>query len=232
MIDLYALTSPNVRKVFIMLEETGLPYKIVPVDVWKGEQFKPDFLRINPNHRIPVIVDHEGPGGKPYTVIESGAILMYLGDKARRFFPADTAARYEVVQWLMWQMGGVGPMFGQFTHFHSFAPAGNDYSKSRYATEVKRLYGVLNTRLGQRGFVGGDEYSIADMAVFPWTRNHATHGIKFDEHPNFARWYKAIDARPAVTRAMATADAIKSSRDVATDDDKDRFFGRGKYARA
>jgi GST-like protein len=232
MIELYALTSPNVRKVFIMLEEIGLPYKPIPVDVWKGEQYKPEFLCINPNNRIPVIVDHEGPGGKPYTVIESGAILMYLGDKTGQFFPTDTAKRYEVVQWLMWQMASVGPMFGQFTHFHNYAPPGNDYSRSRYTTEVKRLYGVLETRLGQKAHVGGDDYSIADMAVFPWTRNHATHGIKLVDHPNFARWYKAIESRPAVQRAMAKVDAIKSSKDVATDEDKDLFFGRGKYARA
>lgn len=232
MIDLYALTSPNVRKAFIMLEETALPYKIIPVDVWKGEQYNPDFLRINPNNRIPVIVDHEGPGGKPYKVIESGAILMYLADKTGRFFATDTAKRYEITQWLMWQMASVGPMFGQFSHFFNYAPPGQEYARSRYRTEVKRLYGVLETRLGPKGYVGGDEYSIADIAVFPWTKNHAAHGIRFEEHPNFARWYKEVASRPAVQRAVAKADSIKSGKDLASEEDKDRFFGRGKFARA
>ena len=169
MIDLYALTSPNVRKVYIMLEEVGLPYKEIFVDVWRGDNYAPEFGKVNPNRKIPVIVDHEGPGGRSFTVIESGAILMYLADKTGRLLPKETGSRYEVIQWLMLQVASVGPMFGQFTHFKNFAPAGNDYAMSRYQTEVRRLYEVLEERLGKSAYLGGAEYSIADIATFPWT---------------------------------------------------------------
>jgi GSH-dependent disulfide-bond oxidoreductase len=231
MIDFYTLTSPNVQKIFIMLEELKLPYNIIPVDVWKGDQFKPEFLKLNPNGKIPVIVDHEGPGGKPYTVIESGAILLYLADKSGRFLPADPARRYEVIQWLMIQLTGVGPMFGQLTHFKRYAPPGNDYSLSRYQTEVRRLYDVLDERLGKTTYLGGPDYSIADIATFPWTRNHDLQAVRFDDKPNLTRWFDAIAARPAVKRALAKVDAIKSSRDTAKPEDLDRFFGRGRFAR-
>jgi GST-like protein len=231
MIDFYALTSPNVRKVYIALEELELPYKEIFVDVWKGDNHDPEFRKINPNGKIPAIVDHEGPGGRPYTVIESGAILMYLADKTGRLLPKDLAARYEVIQWLMVQMAGVGPMFGQLTHFKNFAPAGNDYSLSRYQTEVLRLYELLEQRLGANAWLGGADYSIADIATFPWTANHKMQGVRLEEHPNLARWYNAIAARPAVQRAIKKVEAIKSSRETATAEDKDRFFGRGRYAR-
>jgi GST-like protein len=231
MIDFYALTSPNVRKVYIALEELELPYKEIFVDVWKGDNHDPEFRKINPNGKIPAIVDHEGPGGRPYTVIESGAILMYLADKTGRLLPKDLAARYEVIQWLMVQMAGVGPMFGQLTHFKNFAPAGNDYSLSRYQTEVLRLYELLEQRLGTNAWLGGADYSIADIATFPWTANHKMQGVRLEEHPNLARWYNAIAARPAVQRAIKKVEAIKSSRETATAEDKDRFFGRGRYAR-
>ena len=154
MIDFYVLTSPNVQKIFIMLEELGAPYRAIPVDVWKGEQFKPEFIALNPNAKIPVIVDHEGPDGKPYTVFESGAILLYLAEKFGRFLP-DNATRYDVIQWLMIQLTGVGPTFGQVTHFLRFAPPGNDYSKSRHMTEMLRLYELLERRLGQSPYLGG-----------------------------------------------------------------------------
>jgi GST-like protein len=232
MIDLYALTSPNVQKVFLMLEEIELPYHVIPVDVWKGEQFKPEFLRLNPNAKIPVIVDHEGPGGRPYTCFESGAILLYLAEKTGKLLPADTAKRFDVIQWLMVQMTGVGPMSGQLVHFKRFAPGGNDYSLSRYQTEVRRLYDVLEKRLGECAWLGGETYSIADVATFPWTRNHDTLGAKWDDHPNCARWFNAIAARPAVKRALAKVDAITSARDNAKPEDLDRFFGRGSFARA
>jgi GSH-dependent disulfide-bond oxidoreductase len=232
MIDFYTLTSPNAQKIYIALEELGLPYKEHFVDVWKGDQFKPEFLKINPNHKIPAIVDHEGPGGKPYTVFESGAILLYLAEKTGQFLPKDTAKKFEVMQWLMIQLTGVGPMFGQWTHFKMFAPAGSDYGMSRYTSEMKRLYGLLEERLGKTKFLGGDEYSIADIATFPWTRNHDNHGVKWDNNPNLARWFNAIAERPAVKAALAKVAAVKSTRDTASDDDKDRFFGRGKYARA
>jgi GST-like protein len=233
MIDLYALTSPNVQKIFIMLEEIGLPYNIIPVDVWAAEHYKPDFTLLNPNRKIPVIVDHDGPGGKPYTVFESGAILLYLAEKTGKFLPKDMAKKYEAMQWLMIQLTGVGPAFGQFTHFNSFAPKpGNEYSLNRYRTEMKRLYELLETRLGRAKFLGGDEYSVADIATFPWTRQHDVHGVKWEDNPNLARWFNGINERPAVKNAIAKVMALKSSRDTATEDNKDRFFGRGKYARA
>jgi GSH-dependent disulfide-bond oxidoreductase len=232
MIDLYALTSPNVQKIYIILEETKLPYKEHFVDVWKGEQYNPDFIKINPNSKIPAIVDHEGPGGKPYTVFESGAILLYLAEKTGKFLPKDMAKRYDVLQWSMFQFTNVGPMFGQFVHFKLFAPKDSTYSMTRYQTEVKRLYEVMEKRLAQAPYLGGDEYSIADIATFPWTRNHDMQGVKWEDNPNLARWFKAIDERPAVKAALAKIAVIKSNRETASEDQKDRFFNRGRYARA
>jgi GST-like protein len=234
MIDLYALTSPNVQKVYIMLEETKLPYKEHFVDVWKGEQYHPEFIKINPNSKIPAIIDHDGPGGRPYTLFESGAILMYLAEKAGKFLPTDMAKKYHVLQWLFVQTSSVGPMFGQFTHYKMFAPKDGDhaYSLARYQTEVKRLYEVLEKRLAHSPYLAGDEYTIADIATFPWTRNHDIQGVKWDDNPNLARWFKSIDGRPAVKAALAKVGAIKSNRETANDDQKDRFFNRGKYARA
>ena len=232
MIDFYGLTSPNVQKVFIMLEECGLPYKFIPVDVWASGQHAPDFAKLNPNRKIPVIVDHEGPGGKPYAAFESGAILMYLAEKTGKFLSKDMAKKYDAIQWLMIQVTGIGPAFGNFTHFNLFAPKPNDYAFSRYKSEMLRLYDLLETRLGQAKYLGGDEYSIADMATFPWTRQHQAHGVKIDQMPNFKRWFEAISARPAVKAMIAKQGDIKSSRETATDENKDRFFGRGQYARA
>jgi GST-like protein len=233
MIDFYALTSPNVQKIYIMLEECGLPYREHFVDVWKGDQFKDEFLEINPNGKIPTIVDHDGPGGKPYTVIESGAILLYLAEKTGRFLPADSAKRYEVIQWLMIQLTSIGPMFGQWNHFKLFAPkTGSDYSLARYTSELKRLYELLEERLGKVPYLGGRDYSIADIATFPWTRNHDAQGVTWDDRPNLARWFNAIGERPAVKAALAKVAVIKSNRETASEDDKDRFFGRGRYARA
>jgi GSH-dependent disulfide-bond oxidoreductase len=234
MIDLYALTSPNVQKIYIMLEETKLPYKEHFVDVWKGEQYNPEYIKINPNSKIPAIVDSEGPGGKPYTVVESGAILMYLAEKSGKFLSKDMAKKYDTLQWLFFQTSGIGPIFGQFTHFKMFAPkdTNNAYSMARYNTELKRLYEVMEQRLAKAPYLAGDEYSIADIATFPWTRNHDVQGVKWEDNPNLARWFKAIDERPAVKAALAKVGAIKSNRDTANDDQKDRFFNRGKYARA
>jgi GSH-dependent disulfide-bond oxidoreductase len=234
MIDLYALTSPNVQKIYIMLEETKLPYKEHFIDVWKGEQYSPDFTKINPNSKIPTIVDHEGPGGKPCTVFESGAILLYLAEKTGKFLPQDLAKKYDVLQWLMFQLTNVGPMFGQFTYFKLFAPKDKDNSlpMGRYQTEVKRLYEVMEKRLAHSPYLGGSDYSIADIATFPWTRNHDMQGVKWEDNPNLARWFKSIEERPAVKAALAKVGAIKSNRDTANDDQKDRFFNRGRYARA
>jgi GST-like protein len=234
MIDFYALTSPNVQKVFIMLEETGLEYRVIPVDVWAGKQFEESFRKINPNAKIPVIVDQQGPGGKPHTVFESGAILLYLAEKTGKYLPSDAAARSETIQWLFWQMATVGPMFGQKVHFTMFAPSGNDYSATRYKTEVRRLYDVLETRLTSSQYIGSNDYSIADMACFPWMRAYENHGATKSSHPNVARWAESVGARPAVKRMLEKIAALQSqsSREKATDDQKDRFFGRGKYAMA
>jgi GST-like protein len=231
MIDFYALTSPNAQKIYLMLEELELPYNEILVDVWKGDQFRPEFLALNPNAKIPVIVDHDGPDGRPYTVIESGAIMLYLADKTGRLLPSATKSRNDVIQWLMIQLTGVGPMFGQWTHFKNFAPVGSDYAMMRYHTEVGRLYELIEQRLASNAYLGGPDYSIADIATFPWTRNHDNHGVRWDDHPNLARWFNAIAERPAVRRALAKIGAIKSSRDSAKPDDLDRFFGRGSYAR-
>jgi GST-like protein len=232
MIDLYALTSPNVQKVFLALEELELPYNTKFIDVWKGEQFTPDFIKINPNSKIPAIVDHDGPGGKPYAVFESGAILLYLAEKTGKLLSKDPRKRFDAIQWLMVQLTGVGPTFGQWTHFTLFAPKDNEYSMSRYRTEMKRLYELLEKRLGEAPYLGGDEYSIADVATFPWMRNHDAQGVKWADNPNLARWFDAIAARPAVKRALDKVAQIKSAREVATDESKDRLFGRGRYARA
>ena len=234
MIDFYALTSPNVQKIYIMLEEAKLPYKEHFVDVWKGDQYNPDFIKINPNSKIPALVDSDGPGGKPITVFESGAILIYLAEKTGQFMPKDPAKRYDVLQWLFLQTSSIGPMFGQFTHFKMFAPKDKDnsYSMARYQTEVKRLYEVLEKRLAKSAYLAGDAYSVADIATFPWTRNHDIQGVKWEDNPNLARWFKSIDERPAVKAALARVAVIKSNRETANDDQKDRFFNRGRYARA
>ena len=202
MIDLYCLTSPNVQKIFIMLEELELPYRQKQVDVWKSEQYDPEFAKLNPNRRIPVIVDHDGPGGSPYTVFESGAILLYLADKHGRFLPQDTRAKYDTIQWLMIQLTGVGPMFGQAHHFRKFAPEPVPYAIERYSKEARRLYGVLDKRLGEAEHLAGD-YSIADMATYPWVARHEWQGVDLADFANVKRWYDAIGARPAVQRGMA-----------------------------
>jgi GST-like protein len=233
MIDFYALTSPNVQKVFLMLEEVELPYKVIPVDVWAGKQFEAEFKKLNPNAKIPVIVDHDSYGGKPHTVFESGAILLYLAEKTGKYLPKDPAARMDTIQWLFWQMATVGPMFGQKVHFTLFAPKGNEYSATRYKTEVLRLYDVLEARLGQSQYIGSIDYSIADMACFPWMRGYESHGATRASHPNVARWVDSVMARPATKRMLEKIAELqaKSSREKATDEQKDRFFGRGQYAR-
>jgi GSH-dependent disulfide-bond oxidoreductase len=230
MIDFYALTSPNVQKIFIMFEECGLPYNLKTVDVWKSEQFTNEFTAINPLQKVPAIVDHEGPGGKPYTVIESGAILLYLAEKSGKFLPKDPVKRYDTIQWLMVQMANVGPMFGQLVHFSRFAPAGQDYGIARYRTQVNKLFDLYDQRLAKQPYVAGDEYSIADMAAFPWLRNVALLGMDLGKRPHVKAWIDKLEARDAVKRALATVATIKSARDTAEDNAKDRFFARGKYA--
>lgn len=232
MIDFYALTSPNVQKIFVMLEECGLPYKEHFVDVWKGDQFTPEFTKVNPLQKIPAIVDSDGPAGQPYTVIESGAILLYLAEKTGKFIPHDPLKRNDVVQWLMVQMANLGPMSGQLVHFSKFAPAGNDYGHSRYRTVVNKIFDVYEQRLTDRPYVAGDDYTIADIAAFPWLRNTDFLGIDMAKRPHVKAWVDTIAARDAVKRAYAKIGQIKSVRDTATDDAKDRYFGRGQYATA
>ena len=203
MITLYGMTSPNVVKIFIALEEMGLPYKVQPVDVFAGEQFRADLTRLNPNAKVPVIVDEEGPGGGPYTVFESGAILLYLAEKSGKLLPQDKAARYDVIQWMMVQMTGVGPMFGQYVHFWRFAREGNDYAYSRYRTQALRVCDVIEDRLSSQPWLAGGEYSIADVATYPWVGRHDGHNVKLEEFPNVRRWFDMISQRPAVKRGMA-----------------------------
>jgi len=235
MIQLYAMGSPNVVKIYVALEEMGLPYAVVPVDVFGGQQFTADFVRLNPNAKVPVIHDPDGLGG-PRTIFESGAILIYLAEKTGQFLSTVPAARYETLQWLMVQMSGLGPMSGQLVHFIRFAPPGNDYAKSRYATQVRRVYESLDQRLAGNAFLAGADYSIADMATFPWTRMaEMLLGEDAKKFPNVLRYNAAIAARPAVVRALAQADAVRA---VTTQFDKadaakvDRMMGRGEYALA
>jgi GST-like protein len=201
MIELHTWSTPNGRKVSIMLEELGLPYSVHPVNIGKDEQFRPEFLAISPNNKIPAIVDPDGPGGKRFALFESGAILIYLGEKTGRFIPKDAATRYVALQWLMFQMGGLGPMLGQTHHFLRAAPEPVPYAIKRYKDETRRLYGVLDKRLAGAEHLAG-EYSIADIASYPWVARHEWHQIELGDFPNVKRWYDAIGARPAVQRGM------------------------------
>ena len=202
MIELHTWSTPNGRKVSIMLEECGLPYRVFPVNIGKGEQFRPEFLAISPNNRIPGIVDPEGPDGKPINLFESGAILIYLSEKTGKFLPQAARARYVALQWLMFQMGGVGPMFGQAHHFLRSAKEQVPYGIKRYTDETRRLYGVLDKRLQQAAYLA-DEYSIADIATFPWVARFEWHKVDLNEFPAVKRWFDLIAARPAVARGMA-----------------------------
>jgi GST-like protein len=200
-IDVYYWPTPNGWKITIMLEECGLPYNVIPVNIGKGDQFKPEFLAISPNNKMPAIVDPDGPGGQPISVFESGAILQYLGRKIGRFYPTEERARVEVDEWLFWQMGGFGPMLGQTHHFRIYAPEKIPYAIDRYTNEANRLYGVLNTRLADREFVAG-AYSIADMAIMPWAKLWERQGQNLDDFPHVRRWLDTLLARPAVERGL------------------------------
>jgi GST-like protein len=225
MIDLYYWPTPNGHKITIFLEETGLPYRLVPVNIGRGEQFQPAFLAIAPNNRMPAIVDHvPADGGAPVALFESGAILLYLAEKAGRFIPADLRGRAEVLQWLFWQMGGLGPMAGQTHHFLHYAPTRIEYAAERYVKETSRLYAVLDKRLADRSFIAGD-YSIADMASYPWIVPHKRQDQDLDAFPNLRRWFDSIRARPAVERAYEKGKAI-SSQPVVDDEAKRFLFGQ------
>ncbi len=224
MIDLYYWATPNGHKITIFLEESGLPYKIIPIDIGKGDQFKPEFLKISPNNRIPAIVDNDpAGGGAPISLFESGAILLYLAEKTGKFIPADPRGRAEVLQWLFWQMAGLGPMAGQNGHFNIYAPEKIPYAMDRYTQETNRLYGVLNKRLADRPFAAG-AYSIADMASYPWIVPHERHKQTIADFPNLKRWFEAIKARPAVIRAYAHA-PVSYAREM-TDEERKVLFGQ------
>jgi GST-like protein len=203
MIDLYTWSTPNGRKISIMLEECALAYTVRPIDISKNEQFASEFVAINPNSKIPAIVDHEGAQGTPLVLFESGAILIYLAEKVGRFLPAEPSARYQTLQWLMFQMGGVGPTFGQAHHFMRAAKEVVPYGIERYGREAVRLYGVINERLGKTAYLAGAEYSIADIATFPWIARHDWHRVDLSTFPNVARWFAEIGARPAVVKGMS-----------------------------
>ncbi len=227
MIEVYSWATPNGHKVHIMLEECGLPYRVTAVDIGAGDQFAPAFLAISPNNKIPAIVDPDGPDGVPISVFESGAILLYLAGKTGRFMPAGTRGRYEVLQWLMFQMGSVGPMLGQAHHFRIYAPEKIDYAIKRYSNEARRLYTVMDTRLAKSKYIAGAEYGIADIAIFPWLRSWKNQGIDWDDHPHLKGWFDEIAARPAVQRGVE----VLASRRKPLVDDKSRetLFGDTQY---
>ncbi|HMM86720.1 MAG: glutathione S-transferase C-terminal domain-containing protein [Gammaproteobacteria bacterium] len=229
MIEVYSWATPNGHKVHIMLEECALPYRVHPVDIGAGDQFDPAFLAISPNNKIPAIVDPDGPDGAPISLFESGAILVYLASKAGRFLPDSVRGKYEVLQWLMFQMGGIGPMLGQAHHFRIYAPQKIDYAIERYTNEARRLYGVLDRRLAKSRYIGGPEYSIADIAVFPWLRSWKNQGIDWVDYPHLKGWFDEIGARPAVRRGV---EVLADRRKPLSDDRaRDVLFGQRQLER-
>jgi len=231
MLDLYYWTTPNGHKITIFLEETGLPYNLKPINIGKGEQFKPEFLAISPNNRIPAIVDDDPADGKgPLSIFESGAILEYLADNTGKFLPRDGRGRAEVMQWLFWQMGGLGPMLGQNHHFRGYAAEKITYAIERYTKETERLYGVLDERLADREFVAG-EYSIADMACYPWIVLHERQGQDLNDFPNLKRWFESIQKRDAVKRAYEIAKTVNPAPGM-SDEAKKILFGQGRRTKS
>lgn len=229
MIDLYSWATPNGHKIHILLEELGLPYQVHGVNIGRGEQFAPDFLIISPNNKIPAIVDSDGPDDQPISVFESGAILLYLAEKTGRFLGAGARARIATIEWLMWQMGSIGPMLGQAHHFRQYAPEKLPYAIARYTNEAHRLYGVLDRRLASQPWLAGPDYTLADIATFPWCRSAANQGITWDEFPHAKRWFDAIAARPAVQRGVRVlADARPPEMDAAA---REHLFGSTQYRR-
>jgi GSH-dependent disulfide-bond oxidoreductase len=224
LIDVYSWATPNGHKVHIMLEETGLPYKVHAVDIGAGAQFTPKFLKISPNNKVPAIVDQDGPDGKRFSLFESGAILLYLAEKTQQFMPRDAGQRYRTIEWLMFQMGGIGPMLGQAHHFRIYAPTKIKYAIDRYTNEANRLYGVLDERLKKSDYLSGDKYTIADMAVWPWLRSHKNQGVEMDDYPSVKRWFAEIEARPAVQ-------AAEKRRPLLDDKAREALFGSTQYQR-
>ena len=229
MVELHYWPTPNGHKITLFLEEAGLPYEIKPVNIGKGDQFKPDFLAISPNNRMPAIVDTApADGGAPLSVFESGAILQYLADKTGRFLPADTRERFKVLQWLFWQVGGLGPMLGQNHHFSRYAPEKIPYAIDRYVNETRRLYGVLDKQLDGRAFLAGKDYTIADMACYPWIVPHEAQGMSLDDFPHVKAWFQAIHDRPATKKAYEIGESVKDRFDLTTDEAARKvLFGQG-----
>ena len=229
MIDVWTRPTPNGHKVHIALEELALPYNVIPINIGKGEQFKTEFLAITPNHRIPAIVDPDGPGGKKLTLFESAAILIYLSEKTGgKLIPADPAGRYACLQWMMFQMGGTGPMFGQYNHFANYAVEKIPYAIERYTNEVQRLHRVLDKRLGEATWLAGNEYSMADIINFPWIRNPERRNIDLTDFPNLKRWHDLVAARPAVQRGCAVL-AENQRRGTMTDAERENMFGQTQF---
>ena len=227
MIDLYTWPTPNGHKIHIMLEETGLPYRVHPVNIGAGDQFKPEFLKISPNNKMPAMIDSDGPDGKPMSMFESGAMLLYLASKTGKFLPENIRDRWATLQWLMFQMGGVGPMLGQAHHFLVYAPEKIPYAMQRYSKEANRLYGVMDRRLAESKFIACNEYTIADMAIMPWLRSYKNQGVEMEDYPQVKRWFDGIAARPAVQRGLAVlADRRKPVMD---DKAKEMLFGATQY---
>ena len=229
MIDVFSWPTPNGHKVHIMLEECGLPYRAIPVAIGAGDQFKPEFLKISPNNKIPAITDPQGPDGKPISLFESGAILVYLAAKTGRFMPASDRAKYEVLQWLMFQMASVGPMLGQTHHFRMYAPEKLEYAIDRYSNEARRLYGVIDRRLSQSAWLGGADYSIADIATFPWLRSWERQGIVLEDYPHLQAWFNKIAERPAVQRGVKVMAELR--RPITGDKEREVLFGKTQYER-
>jgi GSH-dependent disulfide-bond oxidoreductase len=230
MIDVYTWPTPNGHKVHIMLEETGLAHRIHGINIRQGDQFKPAFLKISPNNRIPAIVDHEGPGGKTLSLFESGAILLYLASKTGKFLPQDMHERWTCVQWLMWQMGGVGPMFGQANHFRRYSKETITYAVERYTNESNRLTGILDKRLGESRYVACSEYTIADMAIFPWMRGAENRGVDLARYPAVQRWFDDINARPAVQRGLRVLAEAQSAHAQPHDEKSwEIMFGKTQF---
>ncbi|MGY6518618.1 MAG: glutathione binding-like protein [Lysobacteraceae bacterium] len=228
MIDLYYWPTPNGHKITLFLEEAGLDYRIVPVDITAGDQFDPDFLAIAPNNRMPAIVDHApADGGEPLRLFESGAILLYLAEKTGRFIPADLRGRKTVLEWLFWQMGGLGPMLGQNHHFNRYAPEKIPYAVDRYVTETRRLYGVLDRRLRGRAFIAGDAYTIADMACYPWIVPWEAQAMRLEDFPELSRWFQAVAARAATVRAYARGLGFTARNEIGSEAARRMLFGQG-----
>jgi GSH-dependent disulfide-bond oxidoreductase len=227
MIEVYSWATPNGHKVHIMLEECALPYRVIAVNIGAGEQFDPAFLAISPNNKIPAIVDPDGPDGEPISLFESGAILLYLAAKSGRFLPATVRGKYDVLQWLMFQMGSIGPLLGQAHHFRLYAPQKIPYAIDRYTNEARRLYGVMNTRLAHSRYIGGPEITIADFAIFPWLRSWKNQGIDWDDYPHLKGWFDEIAARPAVMRGV---EVLADRRKPLVDDrSREVLFGAEQY---